>query len=67
MTQLEKLEQVFKELNIGYDKKHDYNIPGDVVLILNAKHNKNVEGYIGFTAEFSFDWDENFTVVSLYE
>jgi len=77
MTDIEKVKNLFNELEIGYRFEHRDNTKlgkyrtdepdYTQVLILEAKVHEKVKGYTGFTSEYEFDETGVFLQVSNWE
>ncbi len=59
MTDIEKLEKLFAELEIGWTmEKND---------LLLQHGDEKIRGYLGFVTQFSFDDDGKFIEVCIFE
>jgi hypothetical protein len=63
MTDLEKLEKLFKEFGI----EHTKNDEEDGCSLVLSEGDEKVDGYIHFGASFDFDEKGNFIKVFIYE
>lgn len=66
MNDFDKTRDLFSLFGIAYEIKHDYNKPGDHVVLLNVGNFKIV-GHTGFTTEFRFAQDYTFVEVFIAE
>lgn len=65
MTDYEKLKAVFTDIGVGFEESNDKT--GNLFLTQKAKLMPNVNGYVGFEAEFSFTPEGKFTTLDITE
>lgn len=72
-TNLEKIKRLLDDFDVGYEliEDDDYynNLYGTKIIMLRmeSKVNKNVDGYYNFVCSFIFDENGRFLKISIYE